>query len=266
MGGRLAELLTDDGVAVWGLKRDPAGLPAGVTPVAGDVSDPASLAGIPAGLDAVVYAVAPGGRDEATYRAVYVDGLRNVLDAIDGHVRVVLVTSTGVYGQTDGRWVDEETPPAPADATGAVMLEGEAVAAERGRPGVALRLGGIYGPGRDRTVRRVVAGEAPCPGPERYGNRIHRDDAAGAARHLLRLPDPAPVYIGVDRDPAPLRAVYAWIADRAGVPDPCEDAGASGRGGEGRRGTNKRCSSRRLVDAGYTFHYPSYRDGYPPLI
>lgn len=266
VGSRLAELLVDDGLRVWGLKRHPSGLPAGVEPVAADVSDPATLAGLPDGLDAVVYAVAPAGRNEAAYRAGYVDGLGNVLEALDGRVRAVLVSSTGVYGQTDGRWVDEETPEAPGDATAEAILAGEALVRERGGPGVVLRLGGIYGPGRTRTIRSVLAGEVPCLAPDLYGNRVHREDAARALRHLLGLPEPAPVYLGVDREPAPLREVYAWIAREAGAADPCADVDRDEWRTEGRRGTNKRCSSGRLVGSGYDFTYPTFREGYAPLI
>ncbi|NIP79569.1 MAG: NAD(P)H-binding protein [Gemmatimonadetes bacterium] len=268
VGTRLAELLVRDGHPVLGLRRDPSGLPEGVLPVAADVSDPATLRDLPA-TDAVVYAVAPGGRSDREYRTAYVDGLRNVLDALargQAPGRVVLVSSTGVYGQADGRWVDEDTPPEPPDATAERVLEGEAAARARGAPGIVLRLGGIYGPGRTRTVRRVVSGEAGCPAADRYGNRIHRDDAAAAIRHLLHLPDPAPVYLGVDRAPAPLRDVYRWIADRAGVPDPCRPGATEAGDDTGRRGSNKRCSSRRLVDSGFVFSYPTYREGYRPMI
>ncbi|MFP4623972.1 MAG: SDR family oxidoreductase [Gemmatimonadota bacterium] len=263
VGGRLAELLVADGRTVYGLKRDPSTLPAGVEPVRADVSDPGSLAGLPA-ADVMVYAVAPSGRTESAYRLAYVDGVRNVLAAVgrgDAPGRVILVSSTGVYGHDDGRRVDEETPPEPATLTGEIVLEGERALLEAAPGGVVLRLGGIYGPGRNRTVRRVIRGEAGCPGPDRYGNRIHRDDAAGALRHLLALPDPEPVYLGVDRDPAPLREVYRWVAERAGVPDPCR-AGEAVDPDEGRRGGNKRCSSDRLAASGYEWHYPTFREGY----
>lgn len=266
VGSRLAELLVEEDVRVHGLKRHPSGLPDGVEAVAADVTDPATLRGLPGGLDAVVYAVSPDGRSESAYRAAYVEGLANVLDAAGRAVRVVLVSSTGVYGQTDGRWVDEEAPEEPADATAEVILAGEALAQERGEPGIVLRLGGIYGPGRTWAIRRVVAGEAPCLGPDLYGNRIHRDDAAGALLHLLRLSGPASVYLGVDLEPAPLREVYAWIAERAGAADPCAGVDPdSGRNG-GRRGTNKRCSSQRLRGSGYDFAYPTFREGYAPLL
>lgn len=281
VGGRLAQLLVDGDEPVVGLKRDTSTLPAGVEGIAADVSDPASLRDLPAALgapvDALVYAVAPVGRTEVAYRAAYVDGLRNMLTATASlmsaasrasgrSARVVLVSSTGVYGQEDGQWVDEDTAPEPRDVTGRVLLEGEQLIRELPGDGMVLRLGGIYGPGRTRTVRTVLDGEAGCPPPDRYGNRIHRDDAASAIRHLLDLPDPAPVYLGVDTDPAPLRDVYRWIAERADTPDPCSDDAPEPWDSVPRRGTNKRCSSRRLVESGYEFHFPTFREGYGPIV
>jgi nucleoside-diphosphate-sugar epimerase len=270
VGGRLAELLVEDGVEVWGMRRGGSGLPPGVHALEADVTDPGTLGRVPAELDAVVYAVSPDDRSEAAYRAAYVRGPRNVVGAaaeaggFGG--RAILVGSTGVYGFTDGRRVDEDTPPEPADPTAERLLEGEELVRSLGSPGVALRLGGIYGPGRTSTLRRVVEGRARCPGRDKYGNRIHRDDAAGALRHLLGLPDPRPVYLGVDRDPASLRDVYRWMAERAGAPDPCgrdEDETWEARG---RRGTSKRCSSDRLVASGYRFLYPTFREGYGALL
>jgi nucleoside-diphosphate-sugar epimerase len=268
VGSRLAALLVDEGVEVWGAKRDPAGLPTGVRPVAVDVTVPRSLAALPSPVDAVIYAVAPGASSPEAYRAAYVDGLRNTLAAVgDGARRLVLVSSTGVYGHDDGRWVDEESSPEPADATARLILEGEGIAVGSRAPGVVLRLGGIYGPGRTRTVRQVLSGAAPCLPPNVYGNRIHRDDAAAAVRHLLVLADPASVYLGVDREPAPLRDVYSWIAQQGGIADPCDGRDtAEAESGTGRRGTNKRCSSRRLVDSGFIFRYPTFREGYEPLL
>lgn len=269
IGCRLAELLLEDGVDVWGIRRDVSRLPPGVRGVAADVVDPGTLEGLPRELDGLVHAVSPGGRTPEAYRDAYVIGLGNVLEAAGGGApaggRVVLVSSTGVYGHTDGRRVDEETPPEPASATAEVLLEGEALARDAGTPGIVLRLGGIYGPGRTRTIRRVLAGEAGCPPPDRHGNRIHRDDAAGALRHLLTLERPHELYLGVDREPAPLREVYRWIARRAGVADPCGEQAAASREPRRRR-SNKRCSSDRLAASGYEFRYPSFREGYGELL
>ncbi|MEX2471081.1 MAG: NAD-dependent epimerase/dehydratase family protein [Gemmatimonadota bacterium] len=269
VGGSLASLLAEAGDRVTGLKRNPDGLPRGVEPLAADVVVPASLGGVPKHPDAVVYAVSPAERSGAAYRNAYVAGLANALSACATpgkpfRGRLILVSSTGVYGESSGAWVDEETPPDPADETGAALLEGETLARTFGGTGIVLRLGGIYGPGRDRTVRRVASGDANCPEPDLFGNRIHRDDAAAAALHLLSLDGPDEVYLGVDRDPAPLRDVYRWIAGRLQLPDPCaQDAAASGTA---RRRANKRCSSDRLMASGFVFRYPTFREGYTPFI
>jgi nucleoside-diphosphate-sugar epimerase len=162
--------------------------------------------------------------------------------------------------------VDEETPPEPSSDRGKILVEAERAAVAGPPGGVVLRLGGIYGPGRTRTVERVLAGKAGCPAPDQYSNRIHRDDAAGAARHLLHLDDPHALYLGVDRAPVSLREVYRWIAERAGAPDPCADEKAEAWEARGRRGTNKRCRSDLLAASGYRFIHPDYRSGYAPLV
>ena len=266
VGSRLAELLAADDHRVFGLKRNPTGLPPGVEPVAADVTDPSSLGGLPDHLDALVYAVSPAGRGEEAYRAAYVEGFRNVLGALRPSSstlgRTLLVSSTGAYGYTDGRWVDEETSPAPDSPRGRILVEAEELAMAGPPPGIVLRLGGIYGPGRTSIFDKARTGEAGCPPPDRYSNRIHRDDAAGAARHLLGLADPEPLYLGVDREPAPLRKVYGWTAELVGGPDPCADEEAEAWEARGRRGTNKRCSSDRLAASGYDFRFPTYREGY----
>jgi nucleoside-diphosphate-sugar epimerase len=270
VGGRLASMLVDDGETAFGLRRSPERLPDGVEGLAADVTDPESLRDLPGELDALVYAVSPGGRDAAAYRAAYRDGYANVLDAVADSSpelrRVLLVSSTGVYGYADGRRVDETTPPEPADPTGVELVAAEEEAMAREPGAVVLRLGGIYGPGRTRLIRRVISGKAGCPPSDRYTNRIHRDDAAGALRHLLSLPDPRALYLGVDREPASLQDVYRWVARRADAPDPCRDARPETWEARGRRGTNKRCSSDRLAASGYAFRYPSFRDGYAELV
>ena len=104
------------------------------------------------------------------------------------------------------------------------------------------------------------------PGPARFTNRIHRDDAVGVILHLLALPADqlAPVWVGVDTEPADRNDVVRWLAQRLGVEVRTEDDAATGR--VLRRDTNKRCSSARLVGSGYRFRYPSYREGYAALL
>jgi len=266
VGSALAARLAAQGHEAFGLRRRPEGLPPGVTPVAADLTERSGLAArLPDALDAVVYAAAADGRDEAAYRRAYVEGLANLLAALpgDGAARVLFTSSTAVYGQDDGSAVDESSPTEPTRWNGRILLEAESLLPGSGHPFSILRLGGIYGPGRTHLVERVRAGEARLPAAPAYTNRIHRDDAAGALDHLLKLPAVDPVYVGVDDDPADLGTVLRWLAGRLGVAAPPAGSG-EGRGQD--RPTGKRCRNRRLRGSGYAFRHPTFREGYAALL
>lgn len=283
VGEALARRLLADGHAVWGLKRRPTGLPDGVVPLEADVTDApglaATLAGLPATLDAVIYAVSASERSEEAYRRAYVDGPANLVDALcpagDPHgARLLFVSSTGVYGDTGGDWVDETTGPNPDDATGQALLDGESHLLDRrdlfARGIAVVRFGGIYGPGRTRLIEMVRSGSARCTeDPPTWSNRIHRDDCAGFLAHLLTLPTEAlpspPVYLGVDAEPADLCTVYRWLSRQLNAPEPTVVTASSASGGTRRR-SNKRCRNDRLVASGYRLLYPSFREGYESLL
>jgi nucleoside-diphosphate-sugar epimerase len=282
LGSALAARLVADGYGVFGLRRRPAQLPPGVAAVAADLTDRDGLVAAlepvaRGGIDAVVYAAAADGGTEEAYRRAYVVGLAHVLEwAARRGARapaVLFTSSTGVYAQQDGAWVDEESPAEPTHWSGRKMLEAERLLGASGLRGVALRLGGLYGPGRTRLVESVLAQRATIrPGPPRYTNRIHRDDAAGALRHLtarLLAGEPvAPLYLGVDDEPADEAEVLRWLAARIGAPPPRVAAAAdeTGAGGRARAASNKRCSNARLRATGYRFRFPSYREGYADVL
>ena len=224
VGSALAERLVADGHEVWGMRRDPSALPAGVRPFAADLRDSATLRALPEGLTIVFYTAAADGGSDDEYRSVYVDGPRNLLAALEEQgqrpARVIFTSSTSVYGQSGGEWVDEESPTEPSGFGGRRMLEGEAIVLGGPSRGVVLRLGGIYGPGRTSYIDRVRSGAAECPAVTTYTNRIHRDDCAGALRHLMSLDAPRPVYLGVDRAPTETCEVLHWLAEKLDRPAP----------------------------------------------
>src|SRR5690606_29190096 len=123
-------------------------------------------------------------------RDVYVDGLRHVLNAMAGRCeRFVYISSTSVYGQTQGEWVDESSPCRPDRPNGQACLEAENLVWEFFPAGmdpeqsgaVVLRLAGIYGPGRLlRRVEQLRSGDPIGGNPEAWLNLIHVDDAATA--------------------------------------------------------------------------------------
>jgi nucleoside-diphosphate-sugar epimerase len=214
----------------------------------------------------LVYAASAGARTERAYERAYLTGLSNVLRALGDErlERVIFTSSTAVYGQSDGRWVDETSPTSPTHFSGRILLEAERLLLARPGEAIALRLAGIYGPGRTRLVRAVHEGRAHVA-PDVYGNRIHRDDCAGALAHLLFHPSPEPLYVGADDDPAPLAEVHDFVASLLGMPrsklaqGPTPDAEAGAR-------TNKRCRNERLRASGYALRVPSYREGYPAIV
>ncbi|MBT2535332.1 NAD-dependent epimerase/dehydratase family protein [Arthrobacter sp. ISL-69] len=265
------------GHRVVGWRRSPDKLPAAIEGVTADLTTPA-LPPIPADTTAVVVAVAADSPTEGAYRAAYVDGLANVLDALErarGHDggappsplrRVLFVSSTAVYADADGGWVDESTTPTPGGFSGRIIREAEELLHRRligtGIASVVLRLGGIYGPGRTRLIDQVREGTAEAPAEPRYTNRIHRDDAAAAIVHLCTMAaDPGPVYLGVDNDPADLGEVQRFLAAELGLPRP-----ASAVAGEPSRGGNKRCSNALLRSTGFEFRYPTFREGHRAIL
>ncbi|KAD3515088.1 NAD-dependent epimerase/dehydratase family protein [Arthrobacter yangruifuii] len=251
------------GFSVLGWRRTPEKLPAEITGQAVDLTG--ELPRIPAGTDVVVIAVAAGARTEEAYRAAYVDGTANVLAALDRDgirpARILFVSSTAVYGDADGGEVDEDTAPAPASVTGAVILEAEQLLHDRRPDAVVLRLSGIYGPGRTRLIDSVTSGTAVVPDGSQLTNRIHRDDAAAAIVHLAtRVSAPAPLYVGVDMEPVELADVLGFLAAELGRELPPAGETSSSRGG------NRRLSNRRLRSTGFEFGYPTYREGYRAVL
>jgi nucleoside-diphosphate-sugar epimerase len=259
VGNALAGRLLADGCRVWGVRRRIEALAPGVEPWRVDLQDASSCRNPPARFDYVFYTASADRRDEDAYRAIYVDGLRNLLAALrDAGCplrRVLFTSSTAVYGQTSGEWVDEASVTHPSGFNGRVLLEAEAVLDEAPEEGVNVRLSGIYGPGRTRLVRAVWNGEARAT--EGWTNRIHVDDCAGILHHLMRLEDPEPLYLGSDDEPATTAEVVRWMSKELGVPLP--------EPGETRR-LNKRCSNARLRRSGYQLRYPSFREGYPDIV
>jgi len=209
-------------------------------------------------LQLLVVALTARPRAEGAYRATYVDGMRRALDALDraGQVprRAVLVSSTSVYGeQPDGATVDEDTPAHPSDGPGRVLLEAEQLFCARLPHGTVLRLSGLYGGPPGRLQAQVLAGD--ITDPDRWTNRIHRDDAAAAVVHLLtRAQDPDGLYVGTDDEPALLGDVAAHLARHLGAPTPPAP--------DPSRATGRRLSNARLRSTGWAPAYPSYREGY----
>jgi nucleoside-diphosphate-sugar epimerase len=275
VGLELGRQLRDDHDVV-GVRRSADGLAAieaaGFEAVRADVTDPAELERVP-DADWVVFAASSGGRGAEAAREVYVEGQRTALEALAGREdppeRYVYTSSTGVYGDHGGDWVDEDTPLDPTTEKTRVLAEAERVAREttreHGIPGQVARFAGLYGPARYRLARYLEG-----PVTEGYLNMVHRDDAAGAVAHLLETGEGrGEAVLVVDDEPVSKWEFADWLADECGRERPPKRtvaerlaAGDLSDAAERRLRTSKRCSNERLRGYGYEFRYPTFRDGY----
>lgn len=263
LGRRVAQQLLAQGHRITALRRrpDPSALPAAPTTLNWIAADLGSdtFPALPTDISRVVYLPAPGRRDAQRYTQLYEQGLPRLLAQLPaGLKRVVLVSSTSVYGNTGGDWVDESTPVAPDGRTSLALWRTEQwLASQTAIPSVALRLAGLYGPGRMHVFKRLLAHsdtEAPLAA-QHWANRIHVDDAASAIVHLLFLPKPQALYIGADGHPFLLHELYAALAQACGrlTPPIAADTGRV----EGRRLRNE-----RLLASGLVLRWPDALEGY----
>lgn len=257
LGSRIGLRLAEQGHRVLALRRRADLVPAQLQGLSVDLTQ--DVPDLPAlDLRYLVVALTARPRTEDAYRATYVEGMRRALDALRARGqcpdRAVLISSTSVHGDApDGALVDESHQPSPADGPARVLLEAEQLFAARVPGGTVLRCSGLYGGDGSRFVERVRVGG--IDDPHRWTNRIHRDDAAAAAVHLLTLPeDPEPVYLGNDDEPALMGDVATELARRMGVPAPPP--------GDLARSHGKRISNARLRATGWVPAYPTYREGY----
>ena len=231
----------------------------GLTPVVGDVTDPASLAELPA-ADVVLHAIGYDRSAGVDRGEAVLGGLRNVLDSPAGDARRwVFVSTTSVFGQSDGEWVDEQSPTEPDAENGRVALAAERLL-RRARPDAAVvRLSGLYGPGRVlRKAEAVRSGEPVAGRADAWLNLIHADDATDAVDRLAGHPSPPPLLLVNDDRPLTRADYYTLLADRLGGPPPTF-TGTGGRTGDG---LGKRCRNERAKSAlGWTPRFPTAAEG-----
>jgi electron-transferring-flavoprotein dehydrogenase len=252
VGMRLARLRVARGDDVIAVRRRERPATAGVRDIQADLVLGAGLERVPKRPDAVVFCAAPGQRDEAIYRALFIDGLCRLLDRVDAP-RWLFVSSTAVYGQDAGEWIDETALTVPDAFNGRVLLDAERELSGH-RSAIVLRLSGIYGPARETMLWRARALE---PGRAHWTNRIHADDAAAALSHWLDLPKPEPLYLGSDDSPALESELLAWIRAQENLPNIVAAAGPE---------SGRRVSNRRLRDSGWLPTHPDFRSGYLRLL
>jgi nucleoside-diphosphate-sugar epimerase len=263
VGYKVAQTLSAQGNLVTGLKRQ-VPLPLAVFPImTADIRQASTLSALPTDFDLVLFIVSSGSRQAEAYQALYDAGLKNVLAHFSkaGQTpRWMMVSSTSVYGQNRGEWVDEDSETRPTSDGARWLVAAEERIWEANEANCVVRFSGIYGPGRDWLLRRLIQGEPIQREPPLYTNRIHYEDCVAVllflVEKLLAGESLHRCYLASDNDPAPLWDVMNWIAEQYGYPKP--DVLTKGLEAE----QNKRCNNARLRALGYRFLFSGYRDGY----
>jgi len=268
LGSAVAVELASLGYQATGLRRSAQPTKQDIKCLQADLTCPESLEELPTEFDLVLVIMTPSDYSEAGYRAIYVEGVGNLLSHFASHKaspQVIYVSSTRVYGQQQGERIDEGSETIPADAQGRILLEAEQQVlafceANATKRNTVVRFSGIYGAGSQLMQRIASQGKPVQFEPPCFTNRVHREDCVGSLVFLAEKALSGEVleshYLVSDDDPAPKWEVVSWAAEQAGLPSP-EKETCDASAGQG-----KRCSNQRIREAGYSFKYPSYREGY----
>lgn len=239
----------------------------GLTPIVADITKPETLGHLPS-ADTVLFAV---GMDRSTYsdiRMVYVDGLKNVLNVLpDTSGQFIYISSTGVYGDFGGDWVNERSTTNPAREGGKACLEAEAILSESkfGPRATILRFAGIYGRGRVPTKTLIESGQWKKLSANGYLNLIHADDGARIICQIAAHEPQAKVFgetfLVSDGNPPLRKTYYEHIARHFGFDEVPWELSAVPPEND-RSSSSKRIGNKKLLDTiDFQFTYPSYEQG-----
>jgi len=248
----------------------------GIQPIVGDICQPQSLASLPA-AETVLFAVGYDRASGYSQQAVYVDGLKNVLELMALRIkRLIYISSSSVYGQSAGEWVDESSECQPRQPGGLCCLSAEKLVTEHFPAGRSdrechssaniLRLSGIYGPGRLLSrIESLRAGEPLAGRGDAWLNLIHVDDAVRAVQATESIGSPGQTYLVSDDLPVQRADYYNRLAALCDAPPVRFNPDVASARGSG--GINKRCRNRRMRDElKVQLQYPTISEGLPQSI
>ncbi len=247
------------GYSVAGLTRARADVlsAAGVTPILGDVLEPAQWVQ-QIRPRVIVYAVGWDRNSGYSFRDLHLNGVRRVLESCPSPEKFIYISSTSVHGQTDGSWIDETSATEPLEENGKSILEAEQAVRAYVPSSIILRFAGIYGPTRMIRQSAIIAGQPLLLDPEKCINLIHVEDGARAVLAAEDLAQPGSTFLVADGHPVARGDFYRHMAQLLGAPEvrfqPVPSSGADH--------ANRKISNRKLLsELNLRLRYPDYRSG-----
>ena len=274
LGLRIAQKWVEEGDQVYALTRSQERMEIlseeGIQPILANVAEKESLKQLPE-VETVLYSLGYDRFSSHSRTEVLIKGLENFLDRMPGTVKQFLFTSSiSVYGQSNGEWVDEDSPTEPEKENGRICLEAEELLTdilnqknqERSQIDWCIfRLAGLYGPGRVfRKLESLKSGDPIGGEPEAWLNLIHVDDADRVIRTRETSDLRDSLLLVSDDLPVTRRDYYRELAVIANAPEPEFDPTLTHQ----QRGTglNKRCQNQKIRETlKATLQYPDYRSG-----
>lgn len=242
----------------------------GLVPLVADVTRPETLRDLPA-ADTVLFAVGYDRASGKSIEQVYVAGFKHALDALPPAIgRLIYVSTTGVYGDCEGEWVNEDSACRPLRPGGQASLAAEDALWQSplASRGVILRMAGLYGPGRIPNRAPLLAGEPLAVPTAGFLNLIHVDDAAAVVLAAEAADVSLPRrYVVSDGHPIPRGQYYAELARLLHAPAPRFVEPAADDSRAARAAADKRLdNSRMLAELHVSLAYPSYREGLAAIV
>ena len=230
--------------------------------------DPRILSSL-ARADALLISIPPVGETDPV-----LDRFSEAIAAAPSLRWVGYLSTVGVYGNADGGWVDEDTPPNPATLRSRHRTAAERQWLDLGTGGAfavqVFRLAGIYGPGRNALVKIADGTAKRIVKPGQVFNRIHTEDIAQVLMASIDRPSRNAVYNVADDEPGPPQDVIAYAAELLGREPPPEipfDEADQTPMARSFYADNKRVRNTRLkTDLGIKLRYPTYREGLRALL
>jgi nucleoside-diphosphate-sugar epimerase len=211
-------------------------------------------------FDVVIHCASSGRGNASAYAEVFLAGTQNLMANVI-YERLIFSSSTSVYAQRDGSWVDETSPAVPTRETGQILRKTEdlVLAAE----GTVARLAGLYGPGRCAPLQKLLEGRASIEEDgTRMMNMLHHLDAA-AALHFLAGTESSGLFNVVDNEPVAEIDWFRYVCHFLHRPLPPTGP----RNLDRKRGwTHKRVCNQKLRSLGWGPIYPTFKEGLTPLL
>ena len=249
----------------FGLRRDIKKISGPIIPLQANLTDrPQILSILKQEFDVIVATLTPDEFTESGYRRAYIDtasSLAEVLKITPKMPRLVIwVSSTGVYGENH-KWVDEDSPTDPNAFSGNALLKAEQIISDLPCDTCVVRFSGIYGNTTKGILKSVLNGVGRPKLPLQWSNRIHFDDCVGTLKHLIENHASGfsleSIYIATDCEPVTQYELRKWISAQLKITLTEQPSGGPIR---------RRLSNKRLLDSGYVFKFPTFREGYKSLI